>query len=148
MNTRQNTIRNAVKIYMGIILYFFVMKLFGLEHVVQLRLFNFFIVLWGVNSAIKSNIFKNNDNFYLSNLSIGFATAVLSVLMITFSLILYINFIEPSFMEILETSFVWGANLSLGKIVFAILFEGMASSVICTFIVMQYWKKFKIESLF
>jgi len=48
----------------------------------------------------------------------------------------------------MENSFIWGNNLSLGLILFAILIEGLASSVICSFLIMQYWKKHKIESVF
>ena len=112
-----------------------------------LRLLNFLIVVWGVNSAIKQNLYKNHNNTYLTNLSIGFSTSFFAVLAVAFSLIFYITFIDYGLLIIMENSSVWGHNLSLGKVVFAILIEGLASSVICTFIIMQYWKKYKTNIL-
>lgn len=147
MDTSKIIMNNTLKIYGGIVVYFFLMKILGLENITELRLLNFLIVVWGINSSIKQNLYKNNDNTYLTNLSIGFSTSFFSVLAVAFSLIFYITFIDYNLLLIMENSNVWGRNLTLGKIVFAILIEGLASSVICTFIVMQYWKKYKINIL-
>lgn len=147
MDTSKIIINNALKIFFGIVAYFFLMKVLGLENITELRLFNFLIVVWGVNSAIKQNLYRNHNNTYLTNLSIGFSTSFFAVLAVAFSLIFYITFIDFGLLSIMENSSVWGKNLSLGKVVFAILIEGLASSVICTFIIMQYWKKFKTNIL-
>lgn len=147
MDTKKIIIGNAIKIYSGIILYFFLMKILGLENITELRLFNFLIVIWGINSAIKQNLNTNKNNTYLTNISIGFSTSLSSLLAIVISLIFYITFIDQTLLLIMENSSVWGKNLSLGKIVFALLIEGLASSVICTFLVMQYWKKYKAPIL-
>jgi len=147
MDTSKIILNNALKIFVGIVAYFLVMKLLGLENIIELRLLNFLIVVWGINSAIKQNLHKNNNNTYLSNLSIGFSTSILAVIAVALSLIFYITFIDPKLLLIMENSMVWGKHLTLGKIVFAILIEGLASSVICTFIIMQYWKKHKVNVL-
>ncbi len=148
MDTGKIIANQALKIYIGIVGYFLLMKLLHLEHLVQLRAFNFFIVLWGVNTAVKKNIFDNLDNGYLKNLSVAFSTAFMAVVGIAISLAIYLSFINSDLIMILENSMMWGSHLSTGKILFAILIEGMASSVICSFLIMQYWKKHKIESLF
>ena len=147
MDTSKIIINNALKIYLGIVVYFFLMKIFGLENITELRLLNFLIVVWGINSAIKQNLYRNNNNIYLVNLSIGFSTAFFAVLAVIFSLIFYITFIDYNLLIIMENSSIWGRNLTLGKIVFAILIEGWASSAICTFVIMQYWKKHKTTVL-
>jgi uncharacterized membrane protein YcaP (DUF421 family) len=147
MDTKKIIISNALKIYFGIVVYFFVMKILGLENITELRLLNFLIVVWGINSAIKQNLYKNHNNTYLTNLSIGFSTSFFALLAVAFSLIFYITFINNSLLHIMENSNIWGRNLTLGKVIFAILIEGLASSVICTFILMQYWKKYKINIL-
>lgn len=146
MGINQIIIKNALKIVLGIVLYFFAMKLMGLENISELRFLNFLFVVWGINSAIKSNIHKNQDTFYISNLFIGVATSILAVGIILIGLITYVSIIEPGFITVLEHSFLWGSNLSLPLIVFAIAIEGIASSVICSFILMQYWKNYKIEN--
>jgi hypothetical protein len=147
MDTSKIIIRNGIKIFIGIVVYFFTMKLLGLEKITELRLLNFLIVVWGVNFAIKQNIFENEINTYLSNLSIGFSTAILAVLLVAVSLVFYISFIDNELIYLMENSRVWGNDLSLGEIIFAILIEGLASSIICTFIIMQYWKKHKLNIL-
>ncbi len=147
MSTSKIIIDQALKVYFGIVVYFFLMKFVGLENFTELRALNFIFVIWGVNAAIKKNILVNSDTMYLSNLSIGFSTAFFAVLGIAMSLIFYITFINYDLIHVMENSSVWGNNLSLGMVVFAILIEGMASSVICSFLVMQYWKKHKIQQI-
>ncbi|MBL4644151.1 MAG: hypothetical protein JKY44_11235 [Flavobacteriaceae bacterium] len=145
MGTNQIIIKNALKIVLGIVIYFFAMKLFGLDTISELRFLNFLFVVWGINSAIKNNIQKNKDTFYISNLFIGVSTSVIAVGMIIIGLITYVSLIDPGFINVLEKSFLWGSNLTLPLIIFAIAIEGIASSVICSFILMQYWKNYKIE---
>jgi|AP95_1055475.scaffolds.fasta_scaffold52508_1 hypothetical protein len=147
MGTNQIIIKNALKIAVGIVIYFFAMKLLGLENVVELRFLNFLFVIWGINSSIKSNIHENQNTAYVQNLFLGVSTAALAVLMTIGCLIIYVTFLSPQFIKVLEESFLWGNNLSLGLVVFALLIEGIASSVICSFILMQYWKNHKIKNL-
>ncbi|CAA0221163.1 hypothetical protein [Tenacibaculum maritimum] len=143
MSTNQIIIKNALKIFLGLVLYFFSMKFFGLENVTELRFFNFLFVLWGINSAIKQNIHFNNEDLYINNLFIGASTAILAVGLSILGLIVYISLISPSFIEILEGSFLWSNNLSLPLLIFALSIEGIASSVVCSFILMQYYKNYK-----
>ena len=135
---------NAAKIFVGIVLFFFFMKLLGLDHLTELRLLNFIFVFWGVNSAIKKNFLENQNSAYLQNLFIGFFTSFAAVIMTSISLAVYLFYIEPSFIEVLENSTIWGDSLTPPLMSFAIMIEGVASSMICTFIVMQYWKNKKI----
>tara|TARA_B100000809_G_scaffold264657_1_gene321080 strand:+ start:8073 stop:8447 length:375 start_codon:yes stop_codon:yes gene_type:complete len=123
------------------------MKLLGLENISELRVLNFLIVVWGVNSSVKKNIIENNDNEYLTNLSIAFSTSFFAILAIAFSLVFYITFINYNLIHVMENSSLWGNDLSLGHVVFIILIEGLASSIICSFIIMQYWKKHKVNSI-
>ena len=147
MGTNQIIIKNALKIVLGIVLYFFFMKFLGLENVSELRFLNFIFVVWGINSAIKSNIVNNKDTFYLTNLFIGVSTSIIAVAFTLIGLITYVSLISPEFIVVLEKSFLWGSHLSLPLIVFAITIEGIASSVICSFILMQYWKNYKNKNL-
>ena len=133
----------TLKIFLCIVAYFFIMKLFGLEDVVELRLLNFVFVLWGINNAVRKNIKENEEYGYLQNMSISLSTSCLSVVLSALSLAIYLQFISPTFIKVFEDSFVWGSNLTTPMVIFAVFFEGIASSVICSFIVMQYWKDVK-----
>jgi len=144
MSVGKIIIINAIKIFAGIVLFFFLMKLFGLDEFTELRLLNFIFVFWGINSAIKKNIFKNGNNNYLENLSLGFRTSFLAILLLIFSLTIYLFYINPSFIHVMENSKIWGNNLTPPLIAFAIFIEGISSSLVCTFILMQYWKNYKV----
>ncbi len=145
MKPRRIIFTNAIKIYLGIVLFFLVMYLFGLENIAFLRFFNVIFVLWGVNSAIKMNLFRNKESDYFSNLLVGFLTAFVAVIMVTFSFVIYLDRFNPAFLDIVGESLKWGSDLTVGMVAFTLLFEGLASSVISAFILMQYWKNFKSD---
>lgn len=146
MSSTKIIINNALLIFGGIVGFFFLMKIFGLDNISELRLLNFVFVLWGINRAIKTNINVNKETFYLNNLSVGIGTSILAVGLTVLGLIIYVDYIDNSFLSVLEDSFFWGSNLTLPLVVFALLIEGVASSVICSFILMQYYKNVKVNS--
>lgn len=137
---------NALLIFAGIAGYFLVMKILGLEDVAELRFLNFAFVLYGINRAIKTNIIGNHRSVYFSNFLLGIGTSIVAVALTIVSLIIYVDFIDPSFMNVLEKSSFWGQKLSLPLVVFALAIEGIASSVICSFILMQYYKNYKVSN--
>lgn len=133
--------KQALLIYSGIVCFFLLMKLFGLDQIVELRLLNFGIVFWGINRAIKLNITENSETDYLSNFGVAMQVATISLLMIVVSLSVYLNYIDPNFLEVMEETGIWGSRLSVLMVTFGIAVEGFASSVITSFILMQYWKQ-------
>jgi|TARA_B110000305_G_scaffold241441_1_gene315614 hypothetical protein len=143
MSVEKIVINNAVKIFLGIVLFFFLMKLIGLDEFTELRILNFAFVFWGVNTAIKQNRKTQENSMYLHNLFIGFFTSFVSVIMVCIALTVYLYYIEPSFIQVLENSSLWGTSLTPPLMAFALFIEGVASSMICTFILMQYWKNKK-----
>ena len=143
MSSNKIIFNNAMLIFTGIVCFFLVMKIFGLEDISELRFLNFAFVLYGINRAIKTNIVKNHESLYFSNFLLGIGTSIIAVALTVFGLIIYVDFIDASFMTILEQSSFWGQNLSLPLVVFALAIEGIASSVICSFILMQYYKNYK-----
>ncbi len=143
MSSTKIIMSNALLIFGGIVAFFFLMKILGLENVSELRFLNFAFVLWGINRAIKTNMDRNHESQYFTNFSIGAATSIVAVALTIIGLIIYVDFINPGFMTTLEDSSFWGQNLSLGLVIFAFAIEGIASSVICSFILMQYYKNYK-----
>lgn len=146
MSKNKIILKNAFLIFAGIVGFFFMMKFSGLENISELRLLNFVFVLWGINKAIKTNIIANKESLYFENLIIGAGTSILAVGMTILGLIIYVSFIDSAFMTILENSSFWGKDLSLPLVVFALAIEGIASSVTCSFILMQYYKNYKSSS--
>ncbi|WP_408040933.1 hypothetical protein [Tenacibaculum amylolyticum] len=119
------------------------MKVLGLDNVAELRFLNFIFVFWGVNRAIKMNIDINHEGSYFTNFYVGFGASVIGVALTILGLMIYVQFIDPSFIIVLENSSLWGKSLSLSMVVFALAIEGIASSVMCSFTLMQYYKNYK-----
>jgi hypothetical protein len=137
--------KQSILIYIGIVSFFFVMKVFGLDNIVQLRALNFIFVFFGINKAIKLNIINNGEVDYLSNFSLAILTAVTALIMVILSLVIYLDFIDPGFLEVMEQVRVWGAQIDVLMVAFGIAVEGFASSVIISFILMQYWKRRSVD---
>lgn len=141
MNPSKIITSNALLITLLIGSFFFTCKLFGLEGNPYLRFANLFFVIFGVRRAIKLNILKNQETRYTTNLGIGIQTSALAVLISILGVIGYTYFIHPEFLDIMKRSFLFGGSkISLGAIFFTLLIEGMASSVIGSFIIMQFFK--------
>lgn len=147
MNTRKNIVSNAAKIFATIVGFYFLIKLIGLTHIMELRFINFLFVIWGINTAIKTNIKENNYNNYVNNMFVGFSTGFLAVITVIMSMIVYVTFIDSSLVVMLQESSFWGNHLTLPKIVFSMMIEAMASCAVSTFILMQYWKNQGVNSL-
>lgn len=143
MDTNKIIVTHGLYIYGCIVVFFLLMKILGLDNVSELRFLNFTFVLWGVNRAIKMNVDMNHQNSYFSNFYVGFRASALAIALTIIGLIIYVGFMDPSFMTVLENSSFWGNKLNLTRVVFALAIEGMASSVICSFVLMQYYKDYK-----
>lgn len=140
MSTNKIIIKNALIISLLIGGFFFLTKLFGLEENPYLRFLNLGFVLFGIYLAIKESVYKNKESKYTTNLGIGIRTSVLAVFLSIISVVIYIQFINPDFLTVMNNSFLIGGDLSLAEIIITLLIEGMASSFIGSFIMMQFYK--------
>lgn len=120
--------------------FFFLCKAFDQQDNPYLRFLNLGFVLLGIWLAIKANITNNHVTEYPKNLGIGIRTSAFAVILSIISIVLYIYFINPEFLNEMDKSFLIGGNLSLAEITFTLLVEGMASSVIGSFVIMQFYK--------
>jgi hypothetical protein len=141
MNNMKMSLRYALGIYGTLVTYFFSMKLLGIGEITQLRLFNFFIVMGGIYLLLRRNMKENNDN-YFQNLFLGFRTGAMAIVLTVVSLFVYLKAINPAFIEVMEHSMIWGNHLSVFQVTVAIGIEGIASSFLLTYMVMQYMKNF------
>ena len=133
-------IKNAIMIALLIGGFFLISKLVGLEENPYLRFLNLVFVFFGIFMAIKESIHKNGETKYITNLGVGIKTSALAVILSIIGVIIYIQFISPEFLDVMNKSFLIGGNLSLAEIIITLVIEGMASSIIGSFIVMQFYK--------
>ena len=145
MEGQPQILRYSIGMFIGLIAYFFLIKILGFEDITQLRLFNFIIMLVGLHRLIKRNMSQFSTS-YFGNLFLAFRTAALTIVMVIVSLFIYLNWIDPSFLLVLEDSLGWGNNLGLIQVLAAVTIEGMASSFLLSYIIMQYMKSHKLNT--
>ena len=129
---------NAVLIFLGIGVYFIIIELVGLSHIYYLRLLNAVFVIFGVSRTIKANISEGKRD-YLKNYISGFLTALFAVVLSVIALRIYVlarggEAYVKQFSQVLW----FGNNASLNDYCIGLLFEGMASSMLVVFVVMNY----------
>lgn len=116
------------------------MDFLGLADKNYLRILNAFIVLFGINETIKHNI-RTDKSEYLYNLVSGFKTGVIGVFLGIVGLIIFI-YIKggETYLDKLSDTFFFGEDNNIIKYCSILFFEGIASSLIGSFTLMQYWK--------
>lgn len=141
----KRTIPYAILTGGALIAYFLLMKLFGLETNFFLRIFNLFIMIGGIFLLYRNTFIRdgreNEQIGYVQGLLMGLQLTVISVAIFIVFLGIYIRFFDPGFMEILESTGLWATSgLSPSAIVLGIMMEGVASGLIVSFTLMQYFK--------
>ena len=124
--------------------YFFVMEIFGLSDIIYLKFVNIILIIWVLNRNIKRNI-ENRKTTYLGNFGSGLITSFYGILFSILGLWIYIGvFRGADYIDNLAASVIMGGEeVTLPQFCLALLFEGLSSSFILVFILMQKWKNVK-----
>lgn len=133
-------LRNGFIIFLGIGIFFLLMEFLGLANKNYLRVLNVFIVFYGINKTIKTNANEGKLR-YLANLLSGFKTGVIGVFLSIIGLIIFIYMKggEP-YLEKLSDAFLFGNDNNIIIYCSTLFLEGIVSSFIGSFTLMQYWK--------
>lgn len=136
-----NTVlKNAVIIFVGIALFFLAMDFLGLASKNYLRALNAFIVLYGIRRTIKEN-YSNGKMEYLENFFSAFITGVLGVFLGIIGLIIFIYLKGgESYLNVLSDTFFFVGKVSVLQYCVVLLIEGIASCLIGTLVLMQFYK--------
>ena len=128
----------------ALILYFLLMKLLGLAHIVELRYLNAIILAIGIVLAIKG--FKtslNGEIKYFKGIGTGILTAVVATLVFAAFMLIYVKALDDTFIEVLSAEELFGDRMegTPGLVVFTVLvLEGFISGFLVSFIAMQWFK--------
>ncbi|MGO4904865.1 hypothetical protein [Flavobacterium sp. W20_MBD1_R3] len=130
---------NGFIIFIGIGLYFLLMELLGLADIYFLRLFNILFVFFGTYKTLKSN-FAEGKNILVSNAVSALLTSLTGIFLSIIGLLIYI-YIKggDSYVGSLSKTFLFGGGPSVMTYSISLLFEGIASAVIVTFMLLLYW---------
>ncbi|NDI98010.1 hypothetical protein GWA97_02875 [Flavobacterium sp. LaA7.5] len=137
---------NGIIIFIGIALFFLLMEVLNLTDQIYLRLFNFVFVIYGVNLTLKQN-HKDRIYGYFTNISAAFLTAFVSLVVGIFSFVAYAGYKGgESYIDSHAEGYIFGGDPSLPQFAMGLLLEGVASSLIISFALMQIWKN-RIERI-
>jgi hypothetical protein len=130
---------NGFLIFLGIGIYFLLMNALGYADLFYLRLLNVFFVFYGVNRTIEMNLAEGQKTF-ITNAMSAMITSLVGVFLSILGLVAY-SYMQggDSYVKSLPKTFLFGGNPSVNTYSICLLFEGIASSVIVTMLLMLYW---------
>lgn len=132
-------IKNGYFIFIAMGTYFLIMEFLGLAHLFYLRLFNVVFVLYAVNNTIQSRVARGKKKF-APNVKAALVTSLVGVFLSIIGLLIY-SYMRGGdiYVQKLSESFLFGGQPSINIYCFSLLFEGIASSVVVTMLLMFYW---------
>lgn len=114
-------------IFLGLLVYFFVMYAVGLIHVIELRIVNLFIMLGGVYAALKQFRRTHQGHLnYFRALATGTVTAVIGTSTFALFLFFFLKF-EGNLMESIRVNEPLGPYLNPYIASFMVFLEGIFS---------------------
>ena len=123
----------------GLIGLFFLMKVIGVVHVIELRVLNCFVLAAGVIMALRYFSKTKPESFsYLKGLGLGVLTGIISSVLFGLFVFVYTSFLNPDFMQEMVENEPFGKYLNPYIAGVAVAVEGIASGMILTFITMNY----------
>ena len=145
-NVEKSVVRYGVLTAVGLILFFFFMKLIGLVEVYELRVLNAVFLFTGVYLSIRAYKDRASHPGYLGGLGVGLLTSAIALLIFSTFVIIYLAGINPEFMEALKQDEYFGQYLNPYIAGVAIFLEGTISGLLVSFILMQYYKRSHLSS--
>ncbi|GAA4822121.1 DUF4199 domain-containing protein [Algivirga pacifica] len=138
---RQSSLLGGLVAFVGLVLYFFLMKSLGLIHVVELRALNLLFLIGGILFAIKWEQKHWGKGFnYFDGLISGAGAGLMGVIPFALFIFIYLEFIDPAFMQQIREQEIMGHYLTSFNAAFVIFIEGTASGLLATYTIMQYIK--------
>lgn len=135
---------NGFIIFLGIGIYFLILEYLGLANEFYLRVLNLFIVAFGINRTIQMN-YKDGIRGYNRYLVSAITTSMIGAILSIASLLGYIYYRGgEAYLETLSKGFLFGGDTNIYYYCIGLLFESVASSIIISFCLMQWWKD-KVE---
>jgi len=128
----------GVRIAIGLIVYFVVMHLVGLAHVVELRLLNLLILVAGVYLALKQFRESHADHLnYFRALITGVSTAAIGSSIFAVFLFIYMS-ADAALMESIRQNEPMGRYMNAYIASCVVALEGLFSGLLVTFILINF----------
>ncbi|MEO8238011.1 MAG: hypothetical protein ABI576_07870 [Flavobacterium sp.] len=130
---------NGFFIFLGISIFFLLMEVLNLSHLFYLRLLNVLFIFYGVNRTLKMNLAEGKTGF-LPNARSAMVTSFTGVVLSIGALLIY-SYAKggDAYVKSLSQAFMFGGEPSVPTYVLCLLFEGTASCIIVTLMMMLLW---------
>ncbi len=130
---------------LALIGYFLLMKLLGLEQIIELRFLNGVIMAVMVTLAIRAyKKSKHGEIGYFHGLGTGIITAALATVIFATFMVVYIKAFDDVLLNVLAGEQFFGERMVItpGIVIFMVLMiEGIISGFMVAFIAMQWFKR-------
>lgn len=137
---------NGIYIFVAMALFFLLLEILNLAHLYYLRLLNVLFIFYGVNQTLKANLAEGKKGF-LSNAVSAMITSHTAVILTVAALLIY-SYVRggDAYVQSLSQTFMFGGEPSVTTYTVGLFFEGSASCIIVTLILMLLWNnKYKID---
>ncbi|RIA11016.1 uncharacterized protein DUF4199 [Flavobacteriaceae bacterium MAR_2010_72] len=135
-------IRYGLFITASLIAYFLILRMFNLHENPWLRVFNGVAMAAGIYYAIKNFKLRGGNTFtYVDGFKTGLLTGFIATIVFTGFMAIYMFHLDPEFTKMLLGRWLDNYGEGAGILVFIILIEGLASTVVLTLTFMQIFKK-------
>ncbi len=127
---------SGLLIFTGVAIFFLIMELLNLSHIIYLRLLNVFFILYGVYRIIMINLAQGQKNFLYNAVS-AMITAFIGVTLSLAALMIY-SYARggDQYVATLSETFIFGAEPSVPIYILCLLFEASASCIVVTLVLM------------
>ncbi len=138
--------RYGLLIALGLIIFFFVMRIFGLLYIVELRAFNLIIVVFGILGALRTMMKRLPERFtYFQGMGTGILTGLIGSVVFAIFVFVYVSFLDAGLMQSITENEPMGRFMNPYIVSVIIAVEGIASSLLVAFILMNYLDPSKLE---
>lgn len=145
-NFRKATIQYGIYTTVALILFFFIVKMFGLVHNYNLRFLNIVVIGLGVYICLKNFLKNHYEEFdYLRGLGIGFTVSLITALSFASFVLVYL-LLNQEFVTEIKRIELQGDYLNEFSVSLLIFTETLIIGSLITFASMQWLKQKTINS--
>jgi len=138
--------KHGVFICGGLIVFFFIMRIFDLLYVVELRAMNIFIMTAGILMSIKTLQRIHPDRYtYFQGMGTGILTGIIGSVLFALFVFFYVTFLDAGLMQSIIENEPMGRFMNPYIVAVIIAVEGIASALLVSFIIMNYLDPHKME---
>ncbi len=136
---KRSELKFGLLMLLGFMAFFFAMKWLGLYTNINLRGFNILIHATFAFLSMRAFRFQNPDPFeFFTTFAVGFRTSMVAVLGFALFQFIYLQFLNPGFMDYVHQNALMGSYLTPAFASIFLVIEGLGVTIFASYIGMRY----------